>query len=94
MSTVFTKSKKASLDLGIIPELLKLFDIKGSIVTIDAMGCQEKIAKTIIPRKVSIVLAPVIFGKSGVHILALHKTECPRFLLRLVGVCVQKEPKI
>ncbi|MCX6325030.1 MAG: ISAs1 family transposase [Bacteroidia bacterium] len=31
-----------------IPELLEMLDIKGSIVTIDAMGTQKNIAKTII----------------------------------------------
>jgi hypothetical protein len=31
-----------------IPELLRVLDIKGCIVAIDAMGCQKKIAKQII----------------------------------------------
>lgn len=33
-----------SNEITAIPELLKLLDIKGCIVTIDAMGCQTKIA--------------------------------------------------
>jgi predicted transposase YbfD/YdcC len=31
-----------------IPELLKLLELKGCIVTIDAMGCQKEIAERII----------------------------------------------
>lgn len=34
-----------------IPELLKELDLKGDIITIDAMGCQKKIAGTIIEKK-------------------------------------------
>ena len=30
-----------------IPRLLQLLDLKGAVVTIDAMGCQKEIAKTI-----------------------------------------------
>lgn len=34
-----------------IPVLLKELEIKGDIITIDAMGCQKKIAETIIEKK-------------------------------------------
>ncbi|QTF93970.1 ISAs1 family transposase, partial [Halomonas sp. BM-2019] len=36
-----------STHLTAIPELLKLLDLYGCLVTIDAMGCQKKIAHTI-----------------------------------------------
>jgi predicted transposase YbfD/YdcC len=36
-----------SNEITAIPKLLKLLDLKGAVVTIDAMGCQQKIAKTI-----------------------------------------------
>lgn len=39
-----------------IPKLLKLLEIKGCIVTIDAMGCQKKIAKEIIRQKADYLL--------------------------------------
>lgn len=39
-----------------IPELLKALDIKGSIITIDAMGCQKKIAQQIIEQEGDYVL--------------------------------------
>ena len=35
-------------EITAIPKLLKLLDISGCIVTIDAMGCQKKIAEAII----------------------------------------------
>ena len=34
-------------EITAIPELLKMLEIKGAIVTIDAMGCQKEIAKKI-----------------------------------------------
>jgi len=40
-----------------IPKLLKLLYLKGAIVTIDAMGCQTKIAQTILERDADYVLA-------------------------------------
>lgn len=39
-----------------IPKLLKLIAIKGCIITIDAMGCQREIAKTIIDEKADYIL--------------------------------------
>lgn len=37
-----------SNEITAIPELLELLDIKGAVVTLDAMGCQKKIAQKII----------------------------------------------
>ncbi len=46
-----------SNEITAIPKLLKMLEISGSLVTIDAMGCQTKIAKTIIDSKADYVLA-------------------------------------
>lgn len=37
-----------SNEITAIPKLLELVDIRGCVVTIDAMGCQKKIAQTIV----------------------------------------------
>jgi predicted transposase YbfD/YdcC len=37
-----------SNEITAIPELLKLLDISGAVVTIDAMGCQKEIARQIV----------------------------------------------
>lgn len=42
------KTEEKSNEITAIPELLRLLDVTGCIVTIDAMGCQKKIAKQII----------------------------------------------
>jgi predicted transposase YbfD/YdcC len=39
-----------SNEITAIPQLLALLDLHGALVTIDAMGCQKEIAKTIIAR--------------------------------------------
>ena len=45
------KTDEKSNEITAIPELLKVLDIKGCIVTIDAMGCQKTIAKQIIDQE-------------------------------------------
>ena len=44
---------RRSTHLTAIPELLQLLDLQGALVSIDAMACQTKIAKTIIEQKVT-----------------------------------------
>jgi predicted transposase YbfD/YdcC len=46
-----------SNEITAIPELLRLVDIKGAIITIDAMGTQKAIAKQIIESEADYVLA-------------------------------------
>ncbi|OLE32709.1 MAG: ISAs1 family transposase, partial [Cyanobacteria bacterium 13_1_40CM_2_61_4] len=46
-----------SNEITAIPELLKILDIEGCIVTIDAMGCQKEIAQTILDAKADYVLS-------------------------------------
>lgn len=41
------KTAEKSNEITAIPKLLKMLDVSGIIVTIDAMGCQTKIAKQI-----------------------------------------------
>jgi predicted transposase YbfD/YdcC len=43
----FTKTD----EITAIPELLTMLDIENSIITLDAMGCQQDIAKQIIKHK-------------------------------------------
>lgn len=45
-----------SNEITVIPELLRLLDVSGCIVTIDAMGCQTKIAQTIRDEKADYLL--------------------------------------
>jgi predicted transposase YbfD/YdcC len=51
------KTNQKSNEITAIPELLKVLDIEGCIITIDAMGCQTKIAETIIDRGADYLLA-------------------------------------
>jgi len=46
-----------SNEITAIPELLSALEIKGAIVTIDAMGCQKEIAAQIADKKADYVLA-------------------------------------
>lgn len=51
------KVDEKSNEITAIPALLKLLEIKGCIVTIDAMGCQTEIAQVVVDRKGDYVLA-------------------------------------
>ncbi|MCC7086208.1 MAG: ISAs1 family transposase, partial [Pirellulales bacterium] len=46
-----------SNEITALPELLKLLNLKGCTVTIDAMGCQKEIVKAIREAKAHYVLA-------------------------------------
>jgi predicted transposase YbfD/YdcC len=50
------KVNDKSNEITAIPELLRLLDVSGCIVTIDAMGCQTKIAQTIRDEKADYIL--------------------------------------
>lgn len=51
------KTHEKSNEITAIPELMELLFLKGSIVTIDAMGTQKKIAEKIIEKKGDYVLS-------------------------------------
>lgn len=56
LSLAQVATDEKSNEITAIPELLKLVDIKGAIITIDAMGTQKEIAKQIIDGKGDYVL--------------------------------------
>lgn len=51
------KVSEKSNEITAIPKLLELLDLTGSVVTIDAMGCQKEIAKKIVSKNADYVLA-------------------------------------
>jgi len=57
MSLGQIKTEEKSNEITAIPLLLDMLEIKGCIVTIDAMGCQTDIAAKIIEKKADYVLA-------------------------------------
>jgi predicted transposase YbfD/YdcC len=51
------KVSDKSNEITAVPELLRVLELSGCIVTVDAMGCQKKIAKEIIESDADYVLA-------------------------------------
>jgi predicted transposase YbfD/YdcC len=51
------KTEEKSNEIKAIPELLELLSLEGSLVTIDAMGCQRKIAEAILGKGADYLLA-------------------------------------
>ena len=56
------KTEEKSNEITAIPALLEMLELKGCIVTIDAMGCQKDIAKKIVKAD-----ADYVFGLKGNH---------------------------
>ena len=56
------KTNEKSNEIAAIPELIKQFELKGAIISIDAMGCQKAIAKQIIDQK-----GDYVFSLKGNH---------------------------
>jgi len=50
-------TEEKSNEITVIPELIDRIDVKGAVVTIDAMGCQKEIARKIVEAKGHYVLA-------------------------------------
>lgn len=65
------KTNDKSNEITAIPELLDMLMIKGSIVTIDAMGCQKDIAKKIVKEK----KADYVLALKGNHSLLHSEVE-------------------
>jgi predicted transposase YbfD/YdcC len=65
-----------SNEITAIPELLKLVDVAGAVITIDAMGCQKEIVEAIVAAKGDYVLA--LKGNQG----ALHQAVVDHVLKR------------
>ena len=65
-----------SNEITAIPELLKLVDVSGGAVTIDAMGCQKEIAGAVVAAKGDYVLA--LKGNQG----TLHQAVIDHVLKR------------
>ena len=57
------KTAEKSNEITAIPELLNLLNINGCLVTIDAMGCQKKIATKILSKNADYILA--VKGNQG-----------------------------
>jgi len=58
------KTSEKSNEITAIPELLKMLDVKGCTITIDAMGTQKEIAELIIQEQADYVLA--LKGNQGI----------------------------
>ncbi|MCA9110847.1 MAG: ISAs1 family transposase, partial [Planctomycetaceae bacterium] len=56
--------EEKSNEITAIPGLLKLLDIRGAIITIDAMGCQTEIAAQIVDGQADYVLALKGFARA------------------------------
>ena len=76
-----------SNEITAIPELIKRLELKGAIVSIDAMGCQKEIAKQIVDAGADYVLAvkdnqPTLHHAIERHFHAIHNNQLKDSSLR------------
>jgi predicted transposase YbfD/YdcC len=69
-----------SNEITAIPKLLQMLELKGAIVTIDAMGCQKEIAARIVDGGGDYILAvkdnqPTLHAALSDYFLHLHETD-------------------
>jgi len=76
------RTSEKSNEITAIPTLLEMLELKGCIVTIDAMGCQKDIAKRIIETE-----ADYVFGLKG-NQGTLHED------VRIYFEAARKDPKL
>jgi len=70
------KVAEQSNEITAIPELLKLLVLEGCIITIDAMGCQKKIAKDIVAKKAGYAIA-VKGNQEKLHAAIIQTFQSP-----------------
>jgi predicted transposase YbfD/YdcC len=71
-----------SNEITAIPELLQILELKGAIVSIDAIGCQKEIAKQVVDQEGDFVLAvkdnqPKLHAAIDQHFIAIHEGKAP-----------------
>lgn len=74
-----------SNEITAIPEVLKMLEIKGCIITIDAMGCQQKIAQQIIDQSGDYILGLKENQKNTLeavteHFSTINETQLKKFV--------------
>ena len=73
-------TEEKSNEITAIPELLKMLEVKGCIITIDAMGTQKDITKTIREKEADYVLSvkenqPMLYGDISLY-FSTESEEC------------------
>lgn len=85
------KTEEKSNEITAIPELLKLLEIKGCLVTLDAMGCQREIAQAIVEREADYLLA--VKGNQKRLKAAFEKRFCLEMLNQFDGDTFSEQEK-
>jgi len=76
------KTEEKSNEITAIPELLSILSLKGATVTIDAMGCQKNIVKSIMAKQADYVIAvkenqPTLYEEIDLLVTASESQTLP-----------------
>jgi len=82
------KTEQKSNEITAIPALIKLLEVKGALVSIDAMGCQTKIAQQIVEKEADYLLA--VKGNQGQLHQALRDAFIDEHAAPLDGLAIEK----
>jgi predicted transposase YbfD/YdcC len=82
------KTEHKSNEITAIPALIKLLEVKGALVFIDAMGCQTKIAQQIVEKEADYLLA--VKGNQGQLHQVLRDAFIDEHAAPLDGLAIEK----
>ena len=83
------KTAVKSNEITAIPELLELLDLKGCLVTIDAMGCQKEIAQAIVDKDADYLLA-LKASQNNLHLAVCEALKEATSLLSQENAVIEK----
>ncbi|MEZ9631454.1 ISAs1 family transposase [Vibrio breoganii] len=86
-----SKVNEKTNEITEIPKLLELLDISGCLITIDAMGCQRKIAQKIVDKNADYLLA--VKGNQGLLEQAFNDYYRPNMLTSFDGESYSSQEK-
>ena len=70
------RTAEKSNEITAIPALLAVLELKGAIVTIDAMGCQHEIARRIVQAGADYVVDPEQFISRAADVTSSRRRQC------------------
>ncbi|WPC73040.1 ISAs1 family transposase [Vibrio porteresiae] len=86
-----SKVNEKTNEITEIPKLLEMLDIAGCLITIDAMGCQRKIAQKIVDKSADYLLA--VKGNQGSLEQAFNDYYKPSMLMKFDGDSYSSQDK-
>lgn len=76
--------EKKSSEITAIPQLMEMLDLKGSVITVDALNCQKKVAAKALEKKADYIMAlkgnhPLLYEEVSLYMDSISQNNAPGF---------------